>query len=340
MQPNLSLKKYTTMQLGGPARVLTTAKSREDIVSFVDQAEEQHIPLLVIGAGSNIIVKDEGFSGMVILNRIPGFEVVEDTSPNVALIKAGSGMVWDELVKETVALGLSGIENLSAIPGYVGAAPIQNIGAYGQEIANTLTELEAYDVQGKKFVTLKNGDCNFTYRESIFNSTEKNRYIIVSITLELSKQPQTPPFYDSLQRYLESQEITDYSPRNLRHAVQAIRAERLPDPSIIANTGSFFKNPIVEKWKVDQLKELDPDMPLFDMGSNLFKLSAGWLIEKAGLKGLEMNGMALHKKNSLVLINQNAASYQQLDEIRRFITEAVYSKFQLQLEQEPEEIDS
>lgn len=337
MQTNVLLKNYTTMRLGGPAKVVATATSKDELASFISQATEQSLPILVLGEGSNIIVGDQGFAGLVILNRIRGFEILQENDHGTT-IKIGAGETWDEVVGRTVDMNLSGIENLSAIPGKTGAAPIQNIGAYGQEVADTLIELEAYDLIEKKFIVLKNSDCDFAYRHSIFNSTARRQYIVTSITLQLSRTPLTPPFYESLQRYLDQHAITDYSPASLRSAVSAIRAIRLPDPKTMPSCGSFFKNPLIEKWQADSLRDTYDNPPLFDMGDNLYKISAGWLIEEAGLKGYENDGMKVYDKNALVLVNQSATSYAQLATMREYIIEKVRDMFRVNLEQEPEEV--
>jgi UDP-N-acetylmuramate dehydrogenase len=337
MQTNVPLKDYTTMRLGGPARVLATATSKEELVSFVSQATEQSQPILILGEGSNIIVGDQGFAGIVILNRIMGFETLHEDDQAVT-IKIGAGENWDSAVGRTVDMNLSGIENLSSIPGRTGAAPIQNIGAYGQEIADTLTELEAYDLLQKKFIILKNVECDFAYRHSIFNSTARRRYIVASITLKLVRHSLEPPFYDSLQKYLDQHNITDYSPASLRSAVAAIRAIRLPDPKVVPSCGSFFKNPLVEKWQADSLRDTYDSPPLFDMGDNLYKISAGWLIEQAGLKGYASDGMKVYDKNALILINESATSYVQLAAMREHIIETVRDMFRVNLTQEPEEV--
>ncbi len=337
MESNVLLKNYTTMRLGGPATSLATAKDRDELVFLINEAQSHNQAILVMGEGSNLIVGDKGFDGLIILNRIPGFEILnEDTAS--ATLRIGAGEKWDDVVAKSVEHGLSGIENLSAIPGYAGAAPVQNIGAYGQEIADTLIELEAYDLLEKTFVTLKNADCDFAYRQSIFNTSSKRRYIVTSITLQLSKTGLQPPFYTSLQKYLDDNQITDYSPAMLRLAVTAIRSIKLPNPKQIANAGSFFKNPIVEKWLADDIKNSYNNAPIFTMDANSFKISAGWLIEETGLKGYQQDGMKVYDKNALVLINESATSYTQLSAIRDYVVDAVRDKFRINLTQEPEEI--
>ena len=337
MQTNVALKDYTTMHLGGPAKVLATAHSKEDIVSFTTQAFEQTLPTLVLGEGSNVVVGDKGFAGLVILNRIMGFDSLNEDDYNT-IIKISAGENWDSVVKRCVDLNLSGIETLSAIPGCAGAAPIQNIGAYGQEISDTLVELEAYDLLDKKFVILQNIDCDFLYRHSIFNSHARRRYIIISITLKLYKKTLAPPFYASLQKYLDEHGLTDYSPQALRQAVVAIRATRLPSPEQLASCGSFFKNPLIDKWQADELKQNYPNPPLFAMSNNQFKVSAGWLIEQADLKDYASDGIKIYDKNALVLINESATSYKQLAACRDHIIDVVRDMFRITLEQEPEEI--
>ncbi len=336
MQQNIPLKDYTTMKLGGPAKYMATANTKDELVNLVNQAGSA--PILILGQGSNVIVSDNGFDGLVILNRITGFEVF-DENPATTKIRIGAGENWDSVVAKTTEKGLSGIECLSAIPGYSGAAPVQNIGAYGQEIADTLIELEAYDLNTKTFVTFSNADCDFTYRKSTFNSDEnKGRYVITSITLELRKTILEPPFYISLEQYLEKNQITDYNPYNLRQAVIAIRATKLPDPSVIPNTGSFFKNPIVEKWQAENLKNEYPDIKVFPMDENFSKIAAGWLVENSGMKNLEMSGFKVYEKNALVITNTGNGTYQGLVGIKEHITDAVRDTFRITLEQEPEEI--
>lgn len=336
MQQNIPLKDYTTMRLGGPAKYMATAHTKEELVSLVDQAGT--MPILILGQGSNIIVGDKGFDGLVILNRIEGYEIF-DENPATTKIKVGAGENWDSVVSRSTENGLSGIECLSAIPGFAGAAPVQNIGAYGQEIADALVELEAYDLHSKTFVTFNNSDCDFTYRRSTFNSDmNKGRYVIVSLVLELRKTILEPPFYSSLQQYLDKNQITDYSPYNLRQAIIAIRANKLPDPSIIPNTGSFFKNPIVEKWKAEALRSEYPDVKVFPMDENFSKIAAGWLVEYAGMKNLEMDGFRVYEKNALVITNTGSGTYQGLVNIRDHIADAVRDTFRINLEQEPEEV--
>lgn len=334
---NIPLKNYTTMKLGGNARFMTEVHDPETVKEVCINAKKQNLPVFILGGGSNIIVHDEGYNGIVVRNRIMGFEVVSDDS-NSTTFKIGAGENWDEVVKRTVDLNLSGIEAMSAIPGTAGAAPVQNVGAYGQEIADTLVSLDAYDEQTEQFVTLASSDCGFSYRNSIFRSDQQGRYVITSITIRLFKAAPTPPFYAAIQTYFDEHSITLYTPEIIRNAVIDIRTNKLPNPDERPNTGSFFKNAIVEDWQLTDLKSNFPDIPTYDLGNDTYKVPSGWLIEQAGLKGKLLHGMRVHDKNALVLINESATSYADLAAARDEIIGAVRDKFRIIIEQEPLEI--
>ena len=334
---NIPLKKYTTMRLGGNARFMTEARTPGDVAEVSRRSREQNLPLFVLGGGSNVIVRDEGFDGIVVRNRIPGFTVIDD-QPGHTTIKIGAGENWDNVVSRTVDMNLSGIEAMSAIPGTSGAAPVQNVGAYGQEIADTLISLEAYDSQTDSFVTLLPADCGFSYRHSIFRGSQMGRYIITSITLQLYKSAPQPPFYGAVQAYFDEHSITLYTPQTIRAAVIAIRSGKLPDPAVTPNTGSFFKNAIIEKWQLTDIQAMYDNVPTYDMSDGRYKIPTGWLIEKCGYKGRSLHGMRVHDKNALVLINESASSYAELAAARDEIIGAVRDKFRIMIEQEPLEV--
>ena len=334
---NIPLKNYTTMKLGGNARFMTDVHSPEEVGEIVKRAKSQDLPIYVLGGGSNTIVRDEGYDGIVLRNRIAGFEVIAESAQDVT-IKVGAGENWDDVVNRTVEMNLTGIECLSAIPGTAGAAPVQNIGAYGQEVAETIISVEAYDKQTDQMVALSNADCQFSYRYSIFRGDEMGRYIITSVTFKLYKATPQPPFYKAVQDYLDANSITIYTPQALRDAVMAIRFEKLPDPKERPNNGSFFKNAIVEDWQVNELKNEYPDMPTYDMPDGRYKIPTGWLIEQAGFKGQLFHGMRVHDKNALVLINEAATSYADLSAARDEIIGSVRDKFRVHIEQEPLEM--
>jgi UDP-N-acetylmuramate dehydrogenase len=334
---NIPLKNFITMKIGGNARFMTEVRTADEVAEACRNAKKQSVPVFILGGGSNVVAKDTGFNGLIIRIRIPGFEVVGDDI-NSTTIRIGGGEDWDSVVKRVVDMRLSGIEAMSAIPGTAGAAPVQNMGAYGQETADTLQSLEAYDTETDAFVTLQNADCGFTYRDSIFRGSAKGRYAITFITLKLSKNLPRPPFYDSLQKYFDEKKITIFTQQTIRDAVIELRKNKLPDPKVLANSGSFFKNSIVESWQISDLRAIDPKIPLYDMGNDRFKVPTGWLIEKAGLKGKLLHGMRIYDKNALVLVNESATSYNDLANARDEIIGTVRDKFRIQIEQEPLEI--
>lgn len=334
---DIPLKNYLTMKLGGNARFMTDASTPDELATACRNARQTGIPFFILGGGSNVIASDNGFNGIIIRNRIHGFDIVEDT-PASTTLKIGAGENWDEAVAKTTDMGLSGIEAMSAIPGTVGAAPVQNVGAYGQEIADTLVSLEAYDSQEDKFVTLTNDDCGFAYRHSIFRGDGTGRFGIINVTITLYKSAPQPPFYDAIQKYFDENSITLYTPRVIRDAVMAIRAEKLPDPKERPNTGSFFKNAIIEEWQLKDLQKQWPDIPHYDLGDKHVKVPTGWLIEQTGLKGQLLHGMRVHDKNALVLINESATGYEDLAAARSEIMGKVRDTFRITIQQEPLEL--
>lgn len=334
---NIPLKNLTTMKLGGPAKYFAEAHSVQELHELYSNAQTKNIPVFILSGGSNVIAHDEGYDGLILRIRIPGFEVITDDL-NTTTIKVGAGELWDDVVRRSVEMRLSGIEAMSAIPGYAGAAPVQNIGAYGQEIADTLTSLEAYDTQTHRIITLQNADCEFSYRHSIFRGGEQGRYIITSITLTLSKNLPTAPFYDSLQAYFDEHLVTVFTQQVVRDAVIAIRTDKLPDPVIRPNSGSFFKNALIESWQRDELLAAFPNAKTYDMGDGKVKIPSGWLIETAGFKGKLLHGIRVNEKNALVLINESATSYAELASARDEIINTIRDTFRIDITQEPLEV--
>ena len=334
---NISLKQYTTMKLGGEARYMATADSASDVVSLYRNARKENLPIFVLGGGSNVITHDEVFEGIVLLNKIKGFEVISETDETTD-VKIGAGEVWDEVVERAIGLGLQGVEAMSGIPGTAGAAPVQNVGAYGQEIADTLISLEAYDSKTDTIVTISADECDFSYRNSIFRDKEKGRYCILNITLRLNKAEPKPPYYASLQRYIDENDIREVNLSVIRVAVLNIRSEKLPDPAELPSAGSFFKNALVEKWKLEELQKEYSDIPNYAMSDGRYKIPTGWLIDKAGLRGYRSHGMRVYEKNALVLVNDSATGYDDLAAIREEIVQIVFDKFGIKIEQEPLEL--
>lgn len=333
---NINLADYTTMRLGGPAKYLVDVGSKIELQNTLKWAKSHNMPTVTIGSGSNILFTDEGFDGVVIVNKIEGFETVERDDTGVT-IKIGAGENWDSVVKRSVEMGLSGIEALSMVPGTAGAAPVQNIGAYGQELADTFVKLTAYDLNTEEYVSLSKEQCEFGYRTSIFRNANPRRYVITSIAIKLSQNQMNPPFYDSLQKYFADHSITEFSPSVVRAAVMAIRAEKLPDPKTLASCGSFFKSAVVERTIFDQLRQKFPKIPGFELNKTEVKIPAGWLVEKAGYKGVsDENGMGTYNKHALVVVNNSAKSYRDLVDFTDKIVKEVQEQFGITLEREPE----
>jgi UDP-N-acetylmuramate dehydrogenase len=334
---NISLAEFSTMRLGGNAAHLVEIRTRQDVAEGLAWARQNLVPAIMIGGGSNIVWKDEGFPGLVMVNRIMGYEVQEIDESSI-YITLGSGEPWDAVVERTVLAGYTGIEALSLIPGSAGATPVQNVSAYGQEISQTLTTVEAYDTQTSQFVTIPASDCGFAYRTSRFKTTDRGRFFITGLTLSLAKGNPMPPFYGSVQAYFDEHNITDYTPNNLREAVIAIRSAKLPDPAVVHNTGSFFTNPIIPKNKFLTMNIDDATTPHWPVGNDAVKLSAAWLIDQAGFKDYHdpETGMATWPRQSLVLINEHAQSTAALLTFKQKIVDAVQAKFGITLEQEPE----
>lgn len=328
---NISLKKYSTMRLGGNAQFLCKVHTEDELLEAVGFASRNSLKFKVIGSGSNLIWSEQGFAGLIIVNKIDLFDI------NGILVTIGAGTDWDKAVELTVNEGLSGIEFLSLIPGTAGATPVQNVGAYGKEIKDTLVSLKAYDTSVSSFVELSNADCDFGYRSSRFNKHDSGRFIITTITLRLSDVNPSPPFYESLQRYFEENKILEYTPQVVRDAVISVRTAKLPDPDYIANNGSFFSNPVIDSGKFEILRRKFPEIVGWPVGDGV-KLSSAWLIENSGFKDFHdaQTGMATWSKQPLVLINEHAKSTDDLIKFRDKILEAVNEKFEIKLEQEPE----
>lgn len=334
MRENVLISSLTTMRLGGPARYVLEAEKPEDVSDAYGFAKQYNYPTFVLGFGANTIGHDEGFNGVIIINRMKGIttEQLENSAQKMTIM---GGEYWDDVVEYACERNLTGIEALSKIPGLAGAAPVQNIGAYGQEIADTLVEIEVYDSVSDTFKTLKKSELNFSYRKSILNSTEKNRYFVISITLELKEGSMSRPFYNSIEKYISENNITDFSPKGIRDIVSKIRADKLPDPKEKASAGSFFKNIYLSEEEAEKAE--GKGYPVY-RGKDGNKINSGWLIEKAGLSGKLFHGFRVNEKAALVLINESAKSYNDLAKARAEIVAKVYDEFGYWLEQEPVEI--
>jgi UDP-N-acetylmuramate dehydrogenase len=331
------LALYSTMRLGGKANYLVHVRGKEELLDALDWADRRELSVLMIGSGSNIIWRDEGFNGLVVVNEFPGYEVTNEDDKDY-FIRVGAGENWDGVVARSVADNASGIEALSLIPGTAGATPVQNVGAYGQEISQTLDSVEAYDRETRNFIILSNKECGFNYRSSIFNTTAKGRYFITYLNFHLYRTHMQPPFYSSLQDYLSQRNITNYSPQNIRKAVYEIRTSKLPDPAKIANNGSFFANPVIDQDAFNELAARYPDIKHWPTNDGKYKLSAAWLIEKAGFKDMHDHetGMATWFSQPLILVNESAKTTNDLMIFKKKIVDIVQEIFNVTLSQEPE----
>lgn len=338
LQQNVSLAEYSTMRLGGHARYACEVSSEVELLDAISFAKEKSLKIHVVGGGSNTIFSDKGFDGLVIVNKITGIEV--HSSEDALNINVGAGEVWDKVVELSVQNGFIDIAALSLIPGSSGAAPVQNIGAYGQQVSDSLVSLRAFDLQKGGWKKFLQQDCNFSYRTSRFNSTDKGQFIITSIELRLSRKKINPPFYKDVERYFTTHNISTSSidAETLRKAIVAIRTHKLPDPSTIANTGSFFKNPLVTQSQFKKLIAHYPLLKAHQTDDGKLKLYAGQLIELAGLKNYhdKETGMATWKNQALVLVNEHAQTTYDLLQFKEKIITSVHAAFGVTLQQEPE----
>ncbi len=329
---NVKISDITTMRLGGKAKYVAQVENENDVRESYLWAREQGKPIFIVGGGSNLIGTDEEYDGLIILNRI-----VDGLREENGLFTVPSGLTMDDFIKKVAEEGWSGMEAMAKIPGTIGAAPVQNAGAYGQEIKDTCQKVRCFDSFSGEFVEITAKDCDFAYRHSIFNSSERWRYFITSVSVKLEKAQLQPPFYNSLQAYLEKNGITDHSPKTIFEAVSAIRAEKLPDPAQEPSAGSFFKNIQVPDEKVASMRE--KGIVVWDQSDGAKNvIPSGWLIEQTGLKGKAFHGFRVSEKAALILINEGGGDYADLRRAREEIVNAVEDKFGYRLEQEPMEI--
>lgn len=337
IKQNIPLSEHSTMRLGGNAAYLSEVTDKFQLNELVEWAKTKNLPVIMIGTGSNILWRDEGYRGLVLVNKITGFSTYTQDDDNI-YITVGGGEVWDSVVARAAEQGLSGIEELSLIPGTAGATPVQNVGAYGREISETLTTIEAFDLKANQLVNLRASECGFGYRSSIFKTTQRGRYFITSITLKLSKTTPKPPFYKALEDYFADHNILEFTPQIIRDAVVTIRSAKLPDPKTTPNVGSFFANPIVTRAKFNELATEHPKIVHWLRDDETVKLSAAWLIDSAGFNGFHdpQTGMATWANQPLVFVNEHATNVTGLFKFKQKIVDAVHEKYGIELLQEPE----
>lgn len=332
------------MRLGGPARYLVEVTTKDEVKQALDwAAQAEGLPIIMIGDGSNIVWRDEGYPGLVIVNKITGIEQ-NDFDENTAYFKLAAGENWDNAIAHITSKGFGGIGLLSLIPGTCGAAPVQNIGAYGAQLSDFLVTIEAFDTQEKRLTILQASDCNFGYRTSKFKTTDKNRYFITEVTVMVSKDSAANTTYHSLEGYLQAQNIHERSPAIIRDAVIAVRSSKLPDPANVANCGSFFQNPIITPTHLQDIKSNNPKLAnwpsiyTWELPDGNIKIAAGAILEHEGFKGYhdQETGMATWDTQALVLVNESANSTAQLLAFKQKIVDHIKNRFNITLEQEPE----
>ena len=329
IQTNKNLKEYNTFGISVKAEMFAVFSSIEELKQILSFRNNKK--LLVLGGGSNLLLTKD-FDGLVIKNEIKRFEVIEETASEV-IVESGAGENWHEFVLNCIDKGFGGIENLSLIPGSVGASPMQNIGAYGVEIKDVFESLSAYHIASGEIHYFDKTKCEFGYRESIFKNKVKGEYIILTVTFRLTKNPTINSSYGAINEQLKVMGIQAPTIKELSAAVIAIRQSKLPDPKIIGNAGSFFKNPTVDNILLEKIQENYPDIPNYP-AENGRKLAAGWLIEKAGWKGRTFDNYGVHKLQALVLVNYGNCTGKEIFDLSSQIIQDVFDKFGVLLERE------
>lgn len=337
LEENVPLAPKTTMKTGGSARYFFSVQTEDEVVAAVNYARERGLPIFVLGGGSNVVVGDEGFPGVVIEIKIPGISV-EGRDESV-LVHAGAGVVWDELVRTTTEHGLWGIENLACIPGSVGAAPVQNIGAYGAEANDTIVSVRAYDTEREVFVEFDRDACGFGYRTSMFKRAGQGRFIVTAVSFALTRTGVPDCSYRDLAERFAGVDPETITSHDVRVAVCAIRAGKLPDPNRVPNSGSFFKNPTITHEAFDELTRAFPQASGREDARGV-KLSAAQLIDLCGWKGKRVGDAGVYERHALVLVNHGAASAHDIDTLAQSIAHDVHAKTGIMLEREVEFVNA
>jgi UDP-N-acetylmuramate dehydrogenase len=329
---NISLKPFNTFGLDYKAETLATVNSEDEAVSLIKGSDFVKQPLYILGGGSNLLfTKDQEIT---FIHPLIYDIRIEEKNDEYVIISSGCGVKWDDLVEWSVNNGFSGIENLSYIPGTAGASPVQNIGAYGVEARDTIEKVRTINLLDGSVVEFSNKECRFGYRYSIFKDEMKGKYMVTRVYYRLSRIPVLNTAYGSLND--EAIRLGGLTLKNLRQAVINIRQRKLPDPAIIGNAGSFFKNPIVESDKVEELKSKYSNIPIFPESSGKCKLAAGWMIEKCGWKGKRIGDAGIHDKQALVIVNYGKATGNEIFDLSEKVRLSVLEKFGISLDREVE----
>jgi UDP-N-acetylmuramate dehydrogenase len=329
VQKDVQLKPFNTFGIEATAKYFIEVSSIEQLQEILQSPDYQSTERLILGGGSNMLLTKD-FDGLVIKIAIKGFEAVHENDDNI-WIRAGAGLVWHDLVMHCVNQNYAGMENLSLIPGTVGAAPMQNIGAYGIEIKEVFEELQALEIATGEIKTFDKATCNFGYRESIFKHEAKGKYVILNVTFKLSKKPIFHVEYGAIKDTLAEMGVTEMSIKVISDAVIHIRQSKLPNPAEIGNAGSFFKNPEILNSQFDILKTQFPMIPSYPVNESTTKVPAGWLIEQAGWKGRRFGNVGVHAKQALVLVNYGGGKGEEIKDLSQKIQASVKEKFGIEL---------
>lgn len=331
IQENISLKSYNTFSIAAQARYFVEIFSETELEEFLAAAGDQLNNMLVLGGGSNVLFTQD-FPGLVVKISIPGIKQL--SSGSAIIVEAGAGVVWNDFVQYCVKNNLAGVENLSLIPGTVGASPIQNIGAYGVELKDVFYNCTGYEIATGVKRVFSYEDCKFGYRDSVFKNELKGRYIITSVSFKLGTQANLNTQYGAIQSELAMRNIVAPTIADISAVVSEIRVSKLPDPSTIGNAGSFFKNPVIEKSTLDEIQKVYPEIVNYPVGNGYYKIAAGWLIESCGFKGKVVGETGTWKNQALVLVNHGHATGQEVYSFSEHIINVVCQKFGIKLERE------
>ena len=331
IQENISLKPFTTFGIDKKAKFFTTVETLDELKAALLAAKEKQLPVFILGGGSNILLTQD-IDGLVIKLEIKGINLVKEDGDQL-WVEVGAGEMWHELVLHSIAEDWAGLENLSLIPGTVGASPMQNIGAYGVEIKDVFDSLQAMHRETLEMQSFNAEACRFGYRESVFKQTFKDQFVITSVTFRLSKTPNFHLEYGAIREVLAANDIDQPSIRAISDAVIQIRQSKLPDPKEIGNAGSFFKNPTIPSAHFDALKASYPSIPGYPSAEGV-KVAAGWLIEQTGWKGKRIGEVGVHAKQALVLVNYGGGTGEEIKKLSEQIQASVYDKFEVQLQAE------
>ena len=336
IQENVSLAQYTTLKIGGMARYFLVARTTRELIDGIAYAKQNDLPVFVLGGGSNILLDDEGFEGLVVKIEIKSVESID--RGDTVEVTAGAGLDWDTFVADMVSDELYGLENLSLIPGTIGASVVQNIGAYGVEISSAVLWVEILNTETNNIETLKNVQCEFNYRNSIFKSNK--HYIVTRVAYELKKKANLQTDYKDVAEYFLSKGIEDPTLAQVRNAIVSIRTAKLPDLDTIGTAGSFFKNPVISTESYKALLEQYPAMPSYSIDSDTVKVPLGWIIEHVcGMKGLTDGSVGTHDKQSLVIVSKKNATAEEVKSFAKKIINCVKEKTGIEIEREVEYIN-